>query len=145
MLFIPCLLRWGWNQTINSKTLPQMKSWKYWWADTNSSQEINRSQEIVMWFTNVLSWYLSILSILFRISSLTLGQSYDCPGASRATLKIWVNKPPGPDDATKITQTQYNCLHILSGTYCPWHLLHFIPCLPRFFHEFYPYSSGLLH
>ena len=32
-------------------------------------------------------WYKLILSISFRVISLTLGQSYDCPSASEAALK----------------------------------------------------------
>ena len=35
----------------------------------------------------VVVWYRSVLSIFFRVTSLALGQSYDCPSASEVILK----------------------------------------------------------
>ena len=45
----------------------------------------------------VVVWYGLIIPIFFRVASLALGQSYDCPSASEATLKsigkyvIWIH------------------------------------------------------
>ena len=37
----------------------------------------------------IAEWiYVIYLPISFRVASLTLGQSYDCPGASEVTLKV---------------------------------------------------------
>ena len=51
--------------------------------------DYSTSQELYSWFVFcfVLLWYRLILSIFFRIALLALGQSYNCPSASEATLK----------------------------------------------------------
>ena len=54
------------------------------------------------WQTKLASWWLPVfsmvlhvnhLSISFRVTSLALGQSYDCPNASEVTMKDMVNWP----------------------------------------------------
>ena len=59
--------------------------------------------------------FMIYLLIFFRVASLALGQSYDCPSASEATLK----------DMTKLAQypttTKHNqawTMYIILGMYC---------------------------
>ena len=50
----------------------------------------NTSQELCMCFFTlcfIMGCLQFILPIFFRVTSLALGQSYDCPSASEATLK----------------------------------------------------------
>ena len=55
-------------------------------------------------------WYWNNLPISFRVTSLALGQSYDCPSASEATLKDMVNisNAPKKDDNVTIAKKWIN-------------------------------------
>ena len=72
-------------------------------------------------------WCQPISTILFRVVSLTLGQSYDCPSASETTLKdmgkyiIWIHKNWWYiHNKTKHNKNKYiflsNILHIIFHT-----------------------------
>ena len=90
----------------------------------------------------VVVTYQSILPICFRVTSLALGQSYDCPSASNATLKNmgkyipWIHWMETDD----IVKTIQNCvLTVYSGT-CIMRLgksyykhINFIICLARLY------------
>ena len=56
--------------------------------------------------------------ISFRVTSVTMGESCNCPKANDATLKIWINYshlPIRTDNITITKQTQQNSVHILWG------------------------------
>ena len=56
-------------------------------------------------------WFITYLPISFRVTSLALGQSYDCPSASEVTLKNM--------DKMICTKTQQNTtMPIFRGIYC---------------------------
>ena len=42
---------------------------------------------MLFWYGHVISHEVSDLIMSFRVTSLALGQSYDCPSASEVTLK----------------------------------------------------------
>ena len=53
-------------------------------------------------------WYQSVLPISFKVTSLALGQSYDCPSASEVTLKnmdkLVTYESPGSNDIIRSKQ-----------------------------------------
>ena len=65
--------------------------------------------------------YELILPLSFRVTSLALGQSYDCPSASNVTLEDMAKRNPmnmsGTHDITTTKQSTTNTC-ILHGTYC---------------------------
>ena len=64
------------------------------------------------------SWWLNmvILPIFFRVTSLALGQSYDCPSASEVTLK-YMGKITLYQTTTNRNKLQIMCLNL--GTVTP--------------------------
>ena len=61
-----------------------------------------------------------ILPIPFRVTSLSLGQSYDCPSDSESTWRMWVNKSyhqlrTGNITTTKQSETKSSVFY---GVYC---------------------------
>ena len=84
-------------------------------------------QSIYAWFYCVwfvVKWlHMSKLSIFFRVTSLSLGQSHDCPSASEATLKNMgkINKYHITARDKKIQTlmvSQYRNFFRITGSFC---------------------------
>ena len=64
----------------------------------------------------VVVWYWPISPISFRVTSLALGQSYDCPSASEVTLKVNISNESKTTDITTTKQsTTKKPVHVLWG------------------------------
>ena len=71
---------------------------------------------LVVFFFFFLVMYWPIMPTSLMVTSLALGQSYDCPSASKVPWRIWVNKS---QDFTNHYKTRHNkTVCIFYGIFC---------------------------
>ena len=76
----------------------------------SQQQSVKMAQYDTVYF--IVARYGYILPLSFRVTSLALGQSYDCPSACEATLKDMHTKFTGNHKELVVAQ------YIIYGTYC---------------------------
>ena len=89
-----------------------------WWL----SWELGKVTRSYLWKVCVLLWLgrNQFFIISFRVTSLALGQSYDCPSASEATLKDMEKQITCNQNKAKHNTTVHR-LNLTSGSIWPWH------------------------
>ena len=83
-----------------------MATWGWLYFPTQYMPKIIHTDQVLFCFIAVLGQ--SILSISFRVTSLALGQSRDCPSASEAILKMRINIHWSLMDSPHKGPVQYN-------------------------------------
>ena len=101
--------------------------WDSFWNTLLNKVHLKKSSAQIVFSTlpiyiMALFWHKLILPVLFRVTSLPLGQSYDCPSASEVTRKDmdqWITCIlQQPDNITKTKQRHTKWRHILWDVLC---------------------------